>query len=170
MRYLLDTDVLINAKNFHYDMGFCPAFWDWLIDRNTAGVVTSIQPVLDEIQGRDDELAEWAKGSGKKLFSTEADTSRVDSVLEWTRTARPQKVPYEQGAVNKFLSGADFLLVAHALTNKQIVVTHEVPSDSYAKLKIPNACLGVGVRCMTPFQMLRIEKARFVVDHGGAKS
>jgi hypothetical protein len=42
-------------------------------------------------------------------------------------------------------------------------VTHEAPSDSRAHIKIPNACIGLGVRFMTPYQMLRIEQARFVL-------
>ena len=27
-RYLLDANVLIQAKNLHYGFDFCPAFWD----------------------------------------------------------------------------------------------------------------------------------------------
>jgi hypothetical protein len=30
-------------------------------------------------------------------------------------------------------------------------------------LKIPNACIDLGVKCMTPFEMLRLERARFVL-------
>ena len=37
MAYLLDADVFIAAKNLHYGLDFCPAFWDWLIVTNTAG-------------------------------------------------------------------------------------------------------------------------------------
>ena len=36
-RYLLDANVFIQAKNLHYGFDFCPAFWDWLVDRNTGG-------------------------------------------------------------------------------------------------------------------------------------
>ena len=31
------------------------------------------------------------------------------------------------------------------------------------KIKIPDACIGLGVRCVTPFEMLRREQARFVL-------
>jgi hypothetical protein len=31
------------------------------------------------------------------------------------------------------------------------------------RIKIPNACLGMGVRYLTPFEMLRTERARFVL-------
>jgi hypothetical protein len=34
MAYLLDADVFIRAKNLHYGLDFCPAFWDWLIKQN----------------------------------------------------------------------------------------------------------------------------------------
>lgn len=30
MAYLLDTNVLIAAKNTYYGFDFCTAFWDWL--------------------------------------------------------------------------------------------------------------------------------------------
>lgn len=33
-------------------------------------------------------------------------------------------------------------------------------------LKIPNACIGVDVRCMSPYEMLRVERARFVLGTG----
>jgi len=29
--------------------------------------------------------------------------------------------------------------------------------------KIPDACIGLGIKCMTPFEMLRRERARFVL-------
>jgi hypothetical protein len=36
MAYLLDANVFMQAKNLHYGMDFCPAFWDWLIASNAA--------------------------------------------------------------------------------------------------------------------------------------
>lgn len=59
--YLLDANVFIQAKNLHYGFEFCPAFWDWLVQENSAGRVFSIERVGDEIQAVDDELAEWAR-------------------------------------------------------------------------------------------------------------
>ena len=37
MAYLLDADVFIRAKNLHYGLDFCPAFWAWLAGENAAG-------------------------------------------------------------------------------------------------------------------------------------
>lgn len=49
MSYLLDANVFIQAKNLHYGLDFCPAFWDWLVAQNAAGRVFSIDKVADEI-------------------------------------------------------------------------------------------------------------------------
>ena len=45
MAYLLDANVFIQAKNLHYGLDFCPAFWDWLVARKAAGEVFSIERV-----------------------------------------------------------------------------------------------------------------------------
>jgi hypothetical protein len=70
---------------------------------------------------------------------------------------------YEPAAVNTFLQVADYYLVAHALAHGHTVVTHEVASPSTKKIKIPSACIGLGIKCMTPFEMLRHERARFIL-------
>lgn len=54
--------------------------------------------------------------------------------------------------------------MAQARAGGHAVVTHEVPSGSTRKIKIPNVCIGLGIKCMTPFQMLRVEGARFVLE------
>ncbi len=47
---------------------------------------------------------------------------------------------YAAGAVNTFLQVADYYLVSRALAHGDIVVTHEVPSGSVNKVKIPDVC------------------------------
>lgn len=54
MAYLLDANVFIAAKNLHYGLDFCPAFWDWIIEESGVGHVFSVQKVGDEIQAVDD--------------------------------------------------------------------------------------------------------------------
>ena len=67
-RYLLDTNVFIQARNLHYGFDFCPAFWDWLIEQNAAGVVASIDKVADELAAGDDDLSDWATAKGGSLL------------------------------------------------------------------------------------------------------
>jgi hypothetical protein len=83
-------------------------------------------------------------------------------VSQWATSQR-----YEQAAINTFFQSADYYLVAHALARQCVVVTHEVPSISTRRIKIPNACMGLSIRFMTPYEMLRREQARFVLGNPG---
>ncbi len=160
MPYLLDADVFIRAKNLHYGMDFCPGFWDWLVEANARGKVFSIEKVGDEIAAVDDDLSKWAARRGPSFF-LRPDAGifpALGRVSEWATSQG-----YTQAAREGFLQVADYYLVAQALAGGHVVVTHEIPSPSIRKIKIPDACLGLGVKCMTPFQMLRRERARFVL-------
>jgi hypothetical protein len=164
MAYLLDADVFIRAKNLHYGLDFCPAFWDWLIAENVTGKVFSIEKVGDEVQAVADELSDWAKDRGEEFFLP-PDAALLPALGTVSQWASGQK--YEQSAVSTFLQVADYYLVAQARASNHIVVTHEVPSASVRKIKIPDACIGLGIKCMTPYEMLRLERARFVLGAKG---
>lgn len=167
MAYLLDADVFIRAKNLHYGLDFCPAFWDWLIVENQARRVFSIEKVGDEVQAVDDELSVWASARGEGFFLGPDATvfPALATVSGW-----PSEQRYEPSAVSTFLQVADYYLVAQAHAGDHTVVTHEVPSASKRKIKIPDACIGLHIKCMTPYEMLRRERARFVLGRNGAGS
>jgi hypothetical protein len=158
--YLLDANVFIQAKNLHYGLDFCPAFWQWLTDRNAANLVFSIDKVADEIAAGADELTDWMRQQNDSLFrNTDANVAaQFTKVATWVTGQN-----YEPAAINTFLQVADFYLVAHALAENHVVVTHEVPANSTKRIKIPNVCAGLNLRFMTPYEMLRREQARFVL-------
>ena len=158
--YLIDANVFIQAKNLHYGFDFCPAFWDWLVDRNSAGEVASIEKVADELRAGDDQLAVWAGERGDSFFhrADSAVLAALGTVSEWASGSG-----YEAAAISTFLQVADYWLVAHALAHDCAVVTHEVPANTMKKIKIPNACVDLGLACLTPYEMLRRERARFIL-------
>jgi len=160
MSYLLDANVFIAAKNLHYGLDFCPAFWDWLIEKHAAGIVFSVEKVRDEVRALEDDLAGWIDERDPSFFLPVDATlfPSLKAVSEWATGNR-----YEQAAVSTFLQVADYYLVAQALAGQHTVVTHEVPSATKRKIKIPDACIGLGISFTTPFQMLRRERARFVL-------
>jgi len=161
--YLIDANVFIQAKNQHYDFDFCPAFWDWMVEQNLAGKVASIEKVANELQAGDDELAAWAaaRGDGFFLHPDDAVLSALCTVSDWASGHG-----YQPTAVSTFLRVADCWLVAHALAYDCTVVTHEVRAETIRKIKIANACIGLGLRCANPYEMLHRECARFVLDPG----
>jgi hypothetical protein len=160
MAYLLDANVFISAKNLHYGFDFCPAFWDWLIARNAESVVFSVEKVGDEVQAMADELSDWARARGDGFF-LRPEAAMFPSLAAVSAWASGQR--YEPAAVSTFLQVADYYLVSQAHAGGYTVVTHEVPAASARKIKIPDACIGLGIKCMTPYEMLRRERARFIL-------
>jgi hypothetical protein len=159
MAYLLDTDVFIQAKNLHYGFDFCPAFWAWIDAAHADGTVFSIEKVGDELKAGGDDLATWA--TQRPALFLKPDSAIVPSLQAASLWASGGA--FSAAAVNTFLQVADYYLIAHAHAHQHIVVTHERVAHETKKIKIPNACIDLGVKCMTPFEMLRLERARFVL-------
>jgi hypothetical protein len=161
MAYLLDANIFIQGKKLHYGFDFCPAFWDWLDESNANGTVFSIEKVRDELLAGNDDLSTWAQERGNAFFlAPDAPTSSsLAAVSTWASRGN-----YEPTAISTFLqTGADYYLVAQAHALSHVVVSHEIPSNSTKRIKIPDACIGVGVKVVSPYEMLRTEKARFVL-------
>ena len=158
--YLLDANILIRAKNEHYDFGVCAGFWDWLIEANGRGIVASIEAVRDELIAGVDRLSDWA-GDNKAFFLplTSEVVRSVGEVNAWAAAS----TDYDPAAKSEFASVADSSLVGHAKEGDHTIVSHEVVSNSRKRIKIPNAAAAHDVKVISPFLMLRTERARFVL-------
>jgi hypothetical protein len=123
---------------------------------------SALRKWLTEINAGADELTEWARGDGNSLFlkPDAMVAARFGEVTNWVTSQQ-----YEPSAINTFLQVADFYLIAHALASGYIVVTHEIAANSTRRIKIPNVCIGLGLRFMTPYEMLRREHASFILGH-----
>lgn len=160
--YVIDSDVLMQAKNLHYGFDFCPAFWSWLDEAHASGTATSVHKIQDEIKAGQDELAEWA--IARPDFFPEPDQevlTQLTGIAEWANGS-----DYDAGAKSEFLDSGDYYLIAHARAKGLRVVTHEKAADTKAKVKIPNACGALDVTCIDPFAMLRDAGAQFVLGQG----
>lgn len=161
MAYLIDTDIFIAAKNLHYGMDFCPAFWDWLIESNHAGKLLSITAVYDDLAGGEDDLATWAKARDDGFFISpvEHDLAALGQVTQWINDHQT----YTPAAKQTFLGCSDYFVVSQALAGGHTIITHEKPENSVNRIKIPSVCVALRVKYMTPWQMLRTERARFIL-------
>lgn len=160
MAYLLDANVLIAAKNNHYGFDFCPAFWQWLDTANASGTVHSVERVYDELIERGDDLSDWARARRAFFLPlAAADVRAVAAVNRWANDSPD----YDPAAKAEFADAADSFLVAQARSGGHTVATHERISDGRKRIKIPNAANAHGVKWCSPFHMLRVERARFVL-------
>lgn len=163
MKYLLDSNTYIQAKNFHYNMTFCPAYWEWLDLQYEEGYIASTSSVYDELYQYGDELSNWVKERKEQFISIEDNATQqkyaeiVQHVYD-LKNKNPNKV-------DLFLSKADPWLIAKACVTGAQLVTHErkVSSDS-KDIKIPNICEIFGVECLSTFQVLQELNAQFVLQ------
>ncbi|GMU35148.1 MAG: DUF4411 family protein [Planctomycetia bacterium] len=163
MAYLLDTGVFIEAKRRFYGLDFCPGYWEWLMREANASTIRSIERVADELGAQQDDLSAWAATLPNGFF-LRPDATFSDAfqrVSHWALTSG-----FHAAAYNEFLDVADSFLIAQALAGAHTVVTLEKPATtpSKKKIKVPDACAGVGVKSMTPYALLRLQGVRFVLS------
>ncbi|MFI9805055.1 DUF4411 family protein [Streptomyces sp. NPDC052301] len=156
--FLVDSNVLIEAKNRYYAFDIAPGFWAWLDYAHASHIACSIEPVRDELFEREDELARWAR-SHADFFRPidEVATSHFAPLTSWAQSRM-----YTAAALTEFLTNAaDFFLVAYATAHKHTLVTHEQPRpEARKRVLIPDACRAMGVTYMNTFMMLRNTQAR----------
>jgi hypothetical protein len=165
MAYLLDANVFIAAKNLHYGFDFCPAFWDWLIEKRDAGIVFTVEKVRDEVLAVADELSDWIDQRDPSFVSP---GRRIAVSFPGRGQRVGNRQPLRAAGGQHISSGCRLLPDRSGARGGHTVVTHEVPSASTRKIKIPDACIGLGIDFMTPYQMLRRERARFVLGPSSA--
>ena len=156
MAYLLDTNVFIDAAETYYATDICPAFWKWL---STESSVHSIKEVKDELLKGNDDLSRWIKTElPSDFFKTLNATTRKHFVEISDFVINRLKGNYSQEARHEFLYGADSGLIAAAMENKDVIVTHEKRNINHRETKkvyLPTVASAFGVRCIRIYQALR---------------
>lgn len=162
--YLVDANVLIEAKNRYYAFDIAPGFWSWLDRAHQLSVACSIDAVLDELLEGNDELAAWARANAEFFRPIDQGTARHFGDLTSWATSRN----FTRAALSNFTgNNADYLLVAYAREHQHTVVTHERSQpNARARVLIPDACLAMGVSTTDTFQMLRQTGARLDLGAG----
>ena len=155
-RYLLDTNVFIQAYQKYYAFDLAPPFWAGLARCARYGYVRSVDRVLDEINRKDDPLAEWANTEFRTWFKNTNQSDVASSyaqLIEWSRTK-----DYIRSAIRDFaeFTNADAWVVAYAHANGFVVVTEEkINREIRRRIPIPNVCQDFDVKCVNTFDMMR---------------
>lgn len=164
MRYLVDSDVLISAKNSYYAFDICPGFWTSLIDEFGRGNINSLDRIRQELMAGndDDDLVTWVRDDVPPDFflsTRDADVvAAYQAIMLWAQR-NPQFV---DAAKAKFATEADGWLVAHAQVHGLEVITNEQPRpDARNRILLPDVCNQFGVPVSNTFEMLRTLGMRF---------
>ena len=157
-KYCLDTNVLIQAWQKYYSPKICPSYWDVL---NSLGLENRIfipKEVFEEIIRTEDELAEWLKGSKIPVYNLNESVTKCLSNIFAANPAHRLLVDNV-----KQRSLADPWVIACAMSEDACVVTKEekVTAANSDRIKIPNLCENMNVRCINDFQFIEEINIRF---------
>jgi len=162
LKYSLDSNTYIQAKNQYYHMEFCPAFWDWLDRQYAASELASIEMVYDELANYADELTAWVKE--RKFHFLEVSDESVQDIYAQIAAYVAGLPSRSTGEISKFLGGADPWLIAKAKHVGATLVTLEtLAPETSKKIKIPNICREFDVSYINTFDLLKTLEAKFVL-------
>jgi hypothetical protein len=156
--YILDSDVLIAAKNTYYAFDICPGFWSSIMQAHRDGRAHSVDRIKMEILAGhpSEDLVKWVRSTlPAEFFRSTSATDILDAYAEvalWVQRS-PQ---YLDRAKAKFATEADGWLVAFSRVFNTTVVTNEQPRpDARNRVPLPDICAQFNVSCSSTFAMLR---------------
>lgn len=159
-KYIVDANVFIQGKNFHYDFAFCAGFWDWIESGYNAGVIYSVRKVREELlAGNKGDLGRaWAMSMPIGFFLE--DVNDVALMKEYGRimTWANKDTHYSEAAKLKFadVKKADAFLLACAKTYGHEIVTQEKSNlAKKSNIPIPDAANKLGkINTLTIYELL----------------
>lgn len=156
-KYLLDTNIFIEAYKRYYAFDIAPSFWESLKNAANKEKVISIDRVkLELLNGnKDDELSKWVDLEISDCFMSTEDSAVFESYSKIIQWVQEQK-QYFDYAKREFANVADSWIVAYALAYGFTIVTHEHYSkDVKNRVLIPNVCKYFNIPFTDTFEMLR---------------
>ena len=153
MRYLLDSNVLIDADRDYYPIDRVPEFWEWLLHLAAQDLLKVPVEAFEEIKDGKGRLVEWIKEHKAVLLEeTELEAGPVSRVVE--EGYAPDLTEDELEKLK-----ADPFIVAYGveLSGQVTVVTMErsKPRRQRANRHIPDVCADLGIPCIDTYELLR---------------
>ena len=151
-QYCLDANVLIEAWQKYYAPAFCSDYWEMLNGLGQQERIFLPQQVFDEITRTEDDLAAWVKKSLIPVYPTDGP---VTECLRRIYAANPSHVLLVDNTRQR--SMADPWVIAHAMNSNACVVTkeHLETAVNSKRVKIPNVCQNMGIRCIDDYTFIR---------------
>lgn len=156
--YILDSNVFIEAWGKYYSPDFCTGYFPSLEQLGRDGILAIPEMVHREIEKKSDELYGWIQGSDIPVLPI---TEEVQKALRnlYQKDSKHQRL----ADTSKGRSLADQWVIAHAMTEEAVVVSKEekIVTPGSTKVKIPNVCDAMDVRCIQDYEFIAEVDIRF---------
>ena len=145
--------MFIQSWRRYYPIDVFPSVWEKMDDLINEGAIVAIDEVRGELERKDDEALAWV-AERNYLFMPISDA--IQQAVKEVLRRYPRLLD-----TRKNRSGADPFVIALAMVEGLTVVTDEKETGSPSKPNLPDACAGLGVRCISILDMLREEGWKF---------
>lgn len=151
--YSIDTSSLVAAWYERYPHDLFPSFWKQLETLIHGGKAKCVDEVREELTKKNDELFDWTIGMRGLFHPLTVEVQMA--------TSRILSHPEHQKLTNtvKGRGRADPFVIALAKVSGASVVTEERSAPT--KMKIPDVCAALDVRCISLLQLMRDEQWSF---------
>ena len=148
--FIIDSNILIEAKRVHFPLAPKHPFWDWLVELGERGEIKIPEAVYKELEVGKDELSEWLENHKSLFFIPERDAySELPPVLESYIALYDSEIDETELEVLK----ADPWVIAHAKALGGRVLSNERPKGkalkSIKEVKIPSVCKNFDIECVS---------------------
>jgi hypothetical protein len=161
MKFWLDANAFVTAKNSIYALEINKTLWQWMDSQLREGKIATPARVYKELMAYKgtDLLKQWAQARESIGMCIQPDAKvwrAVTKVADHLYTAtiektRPRRTVgrYSQAQIDEFSRGADHMVIAHAMADQGIVVTFETDKKPEAqRIRIPDVCAVFDVECI----------------------
>lgn len=156
MQYLLDANIIIDAKQRYYQIARIPEFWEWLnyhMDNDNIKIPSEV--FAEIVVDKGDDLYDWLKKESVKEVIQLNDSLRREDISHVIKSGYGLDSPTE---VDMRTMGNDPALISYALTHKDLrcIVTSETrkPSLQGANKKIPDVCDFLKIKCCNTVDLI----------------
>lgn len=162
-KYLLDTNVLLDAHDRIYPMSVFPNLWEWI---STSGKFYITKKVYNELTSIDSNFNTWLENNFRDRL---VDEEQEPTIKEYKNIVEflTESSYWSEAGYNQWIESskkADPWLISYAMSNKEFcIISHEKLSspDKKAKSnkepKIPFVAKQMNIKVLTLWQVMNQE-------------
>ena len=157
IKYIIDTNVFVDAHNRYYPMSCFPGFWEFLTHYFTQRTFVSSNLSYKEMKDYGDDLSKWIK-TNKTFFIPDDGQDVQTNFAQVSQHVSTHPIWGNNNKADFLKAGvADGFVIAHAMSYGATVVSNEkLETDiKCKKVKIPNVCQHFHVRCINSDQLIK---------------
>jgi hypothetical protein len=150
MSYSIDTSGFLDAWVRNYPPDVFPTIWRQMDSAARKGTLLASDEVLREVERKEDGAYNWMKARPEMIIAIDPE---IEQQVREIMKRYPRLVDTKKGR-----SGGDPFVIAVARVRNLAVITAENATGKPDVPRIPDVCVGLGIRCLRVLDFFREQK------------